>query len=275
MAIKVVFPIGTTSISVGGLFQWDYGQVLEIESSEIGSEIVEVHFACPSMSEAIVRPCTFSNGVGTVTIPDQCLEQTNTITAWIFEIDGTQGHTAKTITLPLTARKRPAKSRDIPAEYVDKYAEALTEINEAIDALESGEIVVAKATQAENATTATSADSASNAAYATTANNANLASMAARANVANALAVTKTATCTLTNGAGTVPSAVTHGAFYLITLYTISCLCYIDSEGYGYAALGIYQLSIEEGSVQVSVTGASDSRLDSAVLNFYRLGSIS
>ena len=46
MAIKVVFPANTSSITVAGLYQWDYGQTLEIECPEIGSEIVEVHFAC-------------------------------------------------------------------------------------------------------------------------------------------------------------------------------------------------------------------------------------
>ena len=46
MAIKVVFPTGASSITVAGLYQWDYGQTLEIECPEIGSEIVEVHFAC-------------------------------------------------------------------------------------------------------------------------------------------------------------------------------------------------------------------------------------
>ena len=46
MAIKVVFPTGAASITVAGLYQWDYGQTLEIECPEIGSEIVEVHFAC-------------------------------------------------------------------------------------------------------------------------------------------------------------------------------------------------------------------------------------
>ena len=46
MAIKVVFPTGASSITVAGLYLWDYGQTLEIECPEIGSEIVEVHFAC-------------------------------------------------------------------------------------------------------------------------------------------------------------------------------------------------------------------------------------
>ena len=71
MAIKVAFKAGEASVIVQGLYQWDYGQSLEIECPDIGYEIVEAHFACPNMTMAIPRPCTFNNGVGTVAIPDQ------------------------------------------------------------------------------------------------------------------------------------------------------------------------------------------------------------
>ena len=130
MAIKVVFASGEHSVSVQGLYQWDYGQTLEIECAEIGYEIMEVHFACPNMTEALPRPCTFTNGVGTVPIPDQCLEQNNPITAWICRVDETQSHTVKTITLPLTKRTRPARTHDVPTELVDKYEELLVEVQE-------------------------------------------------------------------------------------------------------------------------------------------------
>ena len=91
MALKVTIPAGIPAVSVSGLFQWDYGRVLEIESVDIGSEVLEIHFACEKMQEAIVRPCSFSNGVGSITIPDVCLEQSTPITAWIYKIEGTEG----------------------------------------------------------------------------------------------------------------------------------------------------------------------------------------
>lgn len=169
MAIKVVFSTGIPVATSQSLFQWDYGQTLEIESADIGSEIVEVHFACPSMSEAIVRSCSFSNGVGTVTIPDVCLEQSSTITAWVYRIVGTQGYTWKTIHLPVTARTRPSVSRDVPQEFTDKYTELISEFNEAVNALESGDISAAKA---DLATEANYASSAGNAATANHANSA-------------------------------------------------------------------------------------------------------
>lgn len=167
MSIKVTFPAGENSVTVRGLYQWDYGQTLEIEAVDLGSEIAEVHFACAGMDEAIVRPCTFSGNIGTVTIPDQCLEQSSAISAWVYLPSVTQGHTSKTIVLPITARVRPAKTRDIPAEVCDRYTELIAEVNEAVNALENGNITVAKAKDATNAGHAASAGNAATANYAT------------------------------------------------------------------------------------------------------------
>lgn len=166
MAIKVTFPTGEKTVAVGGLYQWDYGQVLEIESSDIGNQIVEVHFACLGMSEAIVRSCAFTDGIGTVVIPDLCLEQSSTITAWIYEIDGTHGRTIKSITLNVTARTKPSKSHDIPQDIVDKYTELITEVNETVNALENGEVTTMKSKEAERAGYASSAGNANNATHA-------------------------------------------------------------------------------------------------------------
>lgn len=184
MSFKVVLPTDRNTVTVSGLYQWDYGQELEIEAVSIGSEIVEVHFACAGMSEAIVRSCSFSNGVGTVTIPDGCLEQASTITAWIYRISGSTGHTWKTITLPVTARTRPSIARELPQDIADKYTELITEVNEAVENLESGNVTAANAKLAEEALRAGIAGNAENANHAisadsaTTANTANSATRA-------------------------------------------------------------------------------------------------
>ena len=187
MAIKVQFPVGEATITVRGLYQWDYGQVLEIECAEIGSEILEAHFACSNVSEAIVRTCTFSNGLGTVTIPDECLEQTGSLTVWLCRVDSSQRHTIKAVTLPLTARARPNNTRDVPADYVDKYGQLIEEVNEAINALENGDVTAAMAISAKSAENARTAASASSATYATSAGRADYATEANHAaNAANA-----------------------------------------------------------------------------------------
>lgn len=173
MAIKITFPTGANAATVSGLYQWDYGQELEIESADLGYKIVEVHFSCAYMSEAIVRPCAFTNGVGTVIIPDACLEQASAITAWIYEIDGTCGHTIKTINIQVTPRTRPSVARDIPQEVCDKYTELITEVNETIDGLETGAVVVGQAKNSQKADFATSAGNAQSASFATSAGSAN------------------------------------------------------------------------------------------------------
>lgn len=178
MSITVNFKVGEIAATGSGLFQWDYGQILEIHAADIGSELMEVHFACGNMTEAIVRPCSFSNGVGTVTIPDQCLEQTSLVSAWLYKIEGAQGHTIKTIQLPITARTRPSIARDIPQEFVNRYTELITEINEAVNALEHGDVTASNAQSAVRASYATNAGNAESAAYATSAGSADKATNA-------------------------------------------------------------------------------------------------
>ena len=200
MAIKASFSAGETTVSVGGLFQWDYGQVLEIECADINFEIMEVHFACPGMTVALPRPCTFVNGVGTVPIPDQCLEQEDTITAWLCRIDDTQSHTIKTIIFPITKRTKPIRTREIPTELVDRYTELISEVGETIDALKTGNITAAKATLAETANRANTAKNAENASHAISAGNAENANFAVKAGEVNMALID---TCTVSKGAST------------------------------------------------------------------------
>lgn len=154
MPIRAIFATGQTEITVNGLHQWDYGQKLEIYSSDIPT-VVEVHFACAGMEEAIKRTCETSTGKATVTIPDRCLEQTTPIIAWVFAIDGTTGTTLKKITLTIEARTRPSVGEDIPADFSNQYTELISAVNGAVDALKDGSVVVAKAAEATKATKAT------------------------------------------------------------------------------------------------------------------------
>lgn len=280
MAIKVVIPENTTNITVGGLHQWDYGQVLEIECVELGSEIMEVHFACSGMTEAIVRPCTFANGVGTVTIPDRCLEQASNITAWVYQINGTQGHTVKTITLPIVARIRPSKSQDVPTEYINKYAEALTEINEAVNALENGNITAKNANHAVNADKAATATSAASATYATSAGSATTAGSATSATRASSIDVSKTASCAITNGSGTAPDSLMHDDIYLVrfeqtnSAYSGIC-CWNNLCEINVSSLGIYSLGFVTGGGgrELQIRDKDGKLLDeNGTLKFYRLG---
>lgn len=153
MAVKATFLSGQTTTTTDALHQWDYGQQLEIEAAGLPT-IVEVHFACHGMEEAIIRPCSFTAGIATTMVPDICLEQASSITAWVFVINGTEGMTKLTITIPVKARTRPNRSDDIPLDLNNVYTELLTEINEATKGIQSGDITAAKALTATSANTA-------------------------------------------------------------------------------------------------------------------------
>lgn len=271
MAFKVHIPSGETTVTVGGLFQWDYGQVLEIECSEIGSEIMEAHFACPNMTEAIVCTCTFSNGVGTVTIPNQCLEQANSVTVWIYKVDSTQGHTIKTIVLPITARTRPSNVREVPADYTDKYGQLIEEVNEAIDALEKGNITAAKSIVAKDAEHAKIADSATSATYATTAGSATIAHV--KGNIV--------ATATVTDGEASI-SPLVHQNLYIVVFndgfgFTFSGMLYVAS-GVSITNVGGYVLryykTLEQDNGTVEI-GSPDGTKLNGTLKFYKMGDVS
>ena len=270
MAIKVHIPSGETNVTVRGLFQWDYGQVLEIECSEIGSEIMEAHFACPNMTEAIVCTCTFSNGVGTVTIPNQCLEQANSVTVWIYKVDSTQGHTIKTILLPITARTRPSNVREVPADYTDKYGQLIEEVNEAIDALENGIVTAAKSIVAKDAEHAKVADSAVNATYATSAGSATIANVKG----------TTVATATVSNGEASI-SPLEYQNIYIVAFdngngFVRSGVLYVGS-GISIFSLAncvaqYYQQSdSEKGTVKIT---SSDGTTLYGTLKVFKIGGI-
>lgn len=186
MAIKVGFLAGETEKRASSLYQWDYGQTLEIEAPYLPT-IVEVHFACRDMKDAIVCVCSATLGVATVTIPDLCLEHTGEITAWVYGIEGTSGRTMYRITIPIVSRARPSRSDAIPEDVQDNYTQLISEVNEAVEKITDGAVVAARATHAETATNATNASNAASASHAesaanaTNATNANLAAEANKA----------------------------------------------------------------------------------------------
>lgn len=153
MNLKAIFPTGITELTVNGLHQWDYGRKLEIHATDLPA-LVEVHFACPGMEEAIVRVGSAVGGVVTVAIPDRCLEQYAPITAWVYEVGETYGQTIKALTLNIMKRARPQVSETLTPEICDKYTEAVGAMNGVVDDLKSGKTAVKKATEADHATEA-------------------------------------------------------------------------------------------------------------------------
>lgn len=177
MSIRAIFQAGQTQITVNGLHQWDYGRKLEIQADDIQS-VIEVHFACAGMTEAVVRTCVILGGVAEAAIPDQCLEQTTPITAWVYAVGDTSGATVKTIRLPIIARTKPQPAATVPTDFSDKYTEALAAFNDAVDGLREGQLI---ALEAEHAAAADHASTATRANHATSADSASLADHATNA----------------------------------------------------------------------------------------------
>lgn len=183
MSLKAFIPSGQTALTVNGLHQWDYGQKLEIHDDDLPA-LVEVHFACAGMTEAVVRSCSVVQGVAEAVIPDQCLEQTTPIVAWVYAVGESSGATIKTITLTVIQRARPQPSGAVPTAISDKYTELMAAVNEQVAALRAGNVTVARALTADKAT---EADWAKGADMADAAADAAVADVAGKANVSRML----------------------------------------------------------------------------------------
>lgn len=109
MAIQVVFPTNTVSVTLDPLYQWDKGHTLSIVISEVPTR-AEVHFTYPEIDDVLARPCTISGGIASVQIPDECFEQPKNITAWFYEMGTANGKTTRVITIPIIPRTRPPKT---------------------------------------------------------------------------------------------------------------------------------------------------------------------
>ena len=186
MSLKAFIPSGQKALTVNGLHQWDYGQKLEIHDDDLPA-LIEVHFACVGMAEATVRSCNVVQGVAVAAIPDQCLEQTAPITAYIYEVGEDSGATTKAIVLTVSPRPRPQEVGALTPAIADKYTELMAAVNEQVAALKAGKVTVARALTADTAAQATkaaTADKATEAEWATGADRADAAADAAVADVA-------------------------------------------------------------------------------------------
>ena len=184
MSLKAFIPSGQKALTVNGLHQWDYGQKLEIHDDDLPA-LIEVHFACVGMAEATVRSCNVVQGVAVAAIPDQCLEQTAPITAYIYEVGEDSGATIKAIVLTVSPRPRPQPAGPVPTVLSDKYTELIAAVNEQVAALKAGNVTVARALTADTAAQATKAAKADKATEAEWAAGADKADAAADAAVAD------------------------------------------------------------------------------------------
>lgn len=93
--------------SVYGLKQWDFGQELLIKGTGIQEGTVEVHFALERDDVALRMLGTVENGNITVLIPDALLQVGNSIYAYVYQSEETEGKTTHKIFMHVSPRAKP------------------------------------------------------------------------------------------------------------------------------------------------------------------------
>ena len=129
--------------SVYGIWQWDYGQILRIQSKKKLPKAVEVHFSLQEKGgESVTRIGTTADGVTDVPIPDSFLEnngatQDYRVHAFVYVENGESGNTEYKIEMSVKARPKP----EVPGapEEPELFKETIKAVNDAADRAETAE----------------------------------------------------------------------------------------------------------------------------------------
>ena len=121
-----------------GLWQWDYGQILQVSGTGI-TENVEIHFSLSASSgEAEVLIAVYDDDTDTlnVHIPGHFLVKTSStdyqLYAFIYVNSGTEGETVYKIVFPIKARPKPINYDDTADDAFNAtLAEAVQQVNDA------------------------------------------------------------------------------------------------------------------------------------------------
>ena len=117
---------GGTFATTERLWQYDYGQVLQISGLDL-PEFYEVHFASSADGNAVINVGTAEG----VAIPDKFLRTHGYVYAWLFLHDEvTDGYTKYQIKIPVEKRAKPPE--DPPStEQKEALAQAIEALNTA------------------------------------------------------------------------------------------------------------------------------------------------
>lgn len=129
--ITAVFEKDNNFTESGEVWQWDYGQVLEIHGLSLPAAI-EIHFGIESGSGTVTRIGSSSGGVTAVNIPDVLLRQSRNLIVYIFVTTEGSGKTEWWIRVPVFPRQKPDDwedddDNDNPFYPVVESVTALTE----------------------------------------------------------------------------------------------------------------------------------------------------
>lgn len=135
----VIANIDSTCTRCGGLWQYDYGQVLRIQGLKLPTA-VEIHFSLTDRGgTSITRVGTTRDNVTDVVIPDSMLENNDTtsnykIYAFIYVTDQDAGQTEYKISMDVKARPRPERFETQESEEL--FRQAISEVNRSAESAE-------------------------------------------------------------------------------------------------------------------------------------------
>ena len=123
--LEAIFNETTITVTLTGLFQWDFGQKLYIKGLSL-PEVLEVHFANNREKEAIVRTAITQGDYSVVSIPDEMLEKNADIIAYVYLVGNDYGETIRSVILKIEPRLKPHN-------YVSAYPDAEILLHDVLD----------------------------------------------------------------------------------------------------------------------------------------------
>lgn len=119
-------------------WQYDYGQILRLQGKSL-PKAVEVHFSLSETGgDAITKVGVTTDGVAEVQVPDELLENSNTmfnynIYAFVYIEDGTSGSTEYRIKIPVQARPKPSDHVTPDNTDTDPFGDVVKAVNNAAE----------------------------------------------------------------------------------------------------------------------------------------------
>lgn len=129
----IIVNIDSTCVRCGGIWQYDYGQILRIQNLKL-PPAVEIHFSLSERGgQAVTRVGTTRDNVTDVVIPDSMLENGDTtadykIYAFIYLTDSESGQTEYKISMSVKARPKPEQFEKPEDEKL--FRQAIAAVNE-------------------------------------------------------------------------------------------------------------------------------------------------
>ena len=127
--IKAIFDGSSNAVTVSGLWQWDYGQVLSVTGLDLPA-VIEMHFDNGTEKSVIFGETV--SGVTFAGIPDKFLQSADPINVYVYTTDENQGKTLRQIVMHVQEREKPGdydppNAQELMGRILEQIIECVTE----------------------------------------------------------------------------------------------------------------------------------------------------